>query len=94
MVKEKATKTTKEKATAKKALARKDPKGVLDKGLAKIVSRKLLVWATATAALVMGVVPADDWLQVCLLYIGSQAAVDVVTAYRHSGSAYSPSTRF
>jgi len=85
MVKEKATKTTKEKAPAKKAMAKRDPKGVLDKGLAKIVSRKLLVWATATAALFMGVVPASEWLQVCLLYIGSQAAVDIVTAYRNSG---------
>ena len=64
---------------------KRDPKGILDKGLAKVISRKLLVWGTATAALFMGVVPADEWLQVCLLYIGSQAAVDVVTAYMNSG---------
>ena len=82
MVKEKATK---EKTSTKKAITKRDPKGVLDKGLAKVVSRKLLVWATATAALFMGVVPASEWLQVCLLYIGSQAAVDIVTAYRNSG---------
>lgn len=63
-------------------IERKDPKGVLDRGVAKLVSRKLLVWATATAALFLGVVPAEEWLQVCLLYIGSQAAVDIVTAYK------------
>lgn len=78
MVKDKIEKT-------KKVVTRRDPKGVIDKGLAKVVSRKLLVWATATAALFMGVVPADEWLQVCLLYIGSQAAVDMITAYRNSG---------
>jgi len=72
-----ATKTTKTE--------RRDPKGVVDIGLAKVVSRKLLVWGTATAALFLGVVPANEWLQVCLLYIGSQAAVDIVTAYKRVG---------
>ena len=66
-------------------IERKDPKGVIDIGLAKVVSRKLLVWATATVALFTGVVPASEWLQVCLLYIGSQAAVDIVTAYKRAG---------
>ena len=77
----------KEDAMAPKTtkLEKKDPKGVLDKGLAKVVSRKLLVWATATAALFLGVVPAEEWLQVCLLYIGSQAAVDIVAAYKSAG---------
>ena len=65
-------------------IERKDPKGVIDIGLAKVVSRKLLVWGTATAALFFGVVPAQEWLQVCLLYIGSQAAVDIVTAYKRA----------
>ena len=65
-------------------IERKDPKGVIDSGLAKVVSRKLLVWGTATVALFTGVVPASEWLQVCLLYIGSQAAVDIVTAYKRA----------
>ena len=71
---------------AKKTITeRKDPKGVIDIGLAKVVSRKLLVWGTATVALFTGAVPANEWLQVCLLYIGSQAAVDIVTAYKRAG---------
>ena len=72
-----AAKTTK--------IERKDPKGVIDVWLAKVVSRKLLVWGTATVALFTGAVPANEWLQVCLLYIGSQAAVDIVTAYKRAG---------
>ena len=72
-------------AAKKTVTERKDPKGVIDVGLAKVVSRKLLVWGTATAALFLGVVPANEWLQVCLLYIGSQAAVDIVTAYKRAG---------
>jgi hypothetical protein len=68
----------------KKTTERKDPKGVIDVGLSKVVSRKLLVWGTATVALFTGAVPANEWLQVCLLYIGSQAAVDIVTAYKRA----------
>ncbi|MCW4031010.1 MAG: hypothetical protein NWE80_01455 [Candidatus Bathyarchaeota archaeon] len=64
------------------SIERKDKKGWIDRGVAKIVSRKLLVWGTATVALFTGAVPAQEWLQVCLLYIGSQAAVDIVVAYK------------
>jgi len=60
----------------------KDPKGMLDNGIAKLVSRKLLVWGTATVALFSGAVPAEQWVEICLLYIGSQAAVDIVAAYK------------
>jgi len=69
----------------KKTIERKDNKGLFDKGLSKLVSRKLMVWATATVALFTGIVPAEQWLQVCLLYIGSQAAVDMIVSYRNSG---------
>tara|TARA_R110000824_G_scaffold98663_3_gene235298 strand:+ start:4302 stop:4508 length:207 start_codon:yes stop_codon:yes gene_type:complete len=62
----------------------KDPKGMLDKGVAKIVSRKLLVWGTATVALFSGAVPAEQWVEICLLYIGSQALVDIVSTYKGS----------
>lgn len=59
--------------------------GIVDMGLAKLTSRKLLVWTTATVALFMNIVPPEEWLQVCLLYIGSQAAVDMIVAFRNSG---------
>lgn len=64
-----------------KKIEKKDPKGVADKMLHKVVSRKLLVWGTATVALFMEIVPSSDWIQICLLYIGSQAAVDMVATY-------------
>jgi S-adenosylmethionine:diacylglycerol 3-amino-3-carboxypropyl transferase len=58
-----------------------DPRGFVDRHLTKLVSRKLLVWATATYALFAEVVPPSDWIVVCLLYIGSQGAVDMVSTY-------------
>jgi hypothetical protein len=72
----------------KKAVEKRDPKGALDRALGKVVSRKLLVWATATYALFSGLVPSEDWIQICLLYIGSQAAVDMLSSYvkaKHHG---------
>lgn len=63
-------------------MERKDPKGVLDNVLHKVVSRKLLVWGTATAALFMGIVPSNDWVAIALMYIGSQTAVDFAVAWK------------
>jgi hypothetical protein len=75
-------------AQEKKTIERRDPRGAIDRVLGKVVSRKLLVWATATYALFSGLVPSEDWIQICLLYIGSQAAVDMLSSYvkaKHHG---------
>ena len=69
----------------KKALEKSDNNGLFDKGISKLVSRKLMVWATATAALFMGAVSVEQWLQVCLFYIGSQACVDIMISYKNAG---------
>jgi hypothetical protein len=55
---------------------------VVDKALHKVVSRKLLVWGTATAAMFMGMVDATNWVDVCMVYIGSEAAANMVMALR------------
>lgn len=55
---------------------------VVDRTLHKIVSRKLLVWGTATIALFVGPVDASSWIDVCMVYIGGQTVVDTVTALR------------
>lgn len=56
----------------------------LDKYVGKMVSRKFLVWLTATIALFFGIVPPQEWLQVCLIYIGSEAIIDMVSSYVRS----------
>ena len=53
-------------------------KGALDKGLEKVVSRKLLVWATATGLAATGFLSSADWVTVSALYLGGQAVVDAV----------------
>jgi hypothetical protein len=40
------------------------------------------VWGTATAAMFMGMVDATNWVDVCMVYIGSEAAANMVMALR------------
>ena len=53
-------------------------KGALDKGLEKVVSRQLLVWATATGLAATGFLTSADWVTVSALYLGGQSVVDAV----------------
>ena len=53
-------------------------KGVLDKSLEKVVSRKLLVWATATGLAYAGYLTSGDWVTISALYLGGQAVIDAV----------------
>ena len=61
----------------------KGTRELLDKIVGSLVSRKLLVWGTATALAIVGSVTSEDWVAVSLVYIGSQAAVDLATVWRH-----------
>ena len=58
--------------------------GLLDKGLEKLVSRKLLVFATATGLMTWAGLDSETWGMIAMIYIGTQGAVDVMKAYRSS----------
>tara|TARA_R100001126_G_C4828314_1_gene150426 strand:+ start:594 stop:797 length:204 start_codon:yes stop_codon:yes gene_type:complete len=60
-----------------------DAKGVLDKGLSKLTSRKLLVWLVATGLLVHGSIDGDQWQAIALAYVGTQAFIDTALAWKH-----------
>ena len=53
-------------------------KGALDKVLEKLVSRKLLVWGTATALMFNATIDSSDWLILSALYIGGQSVIDAI----------------
>jgi hypothetical protein len=55
----------------------------VDKFLTKVISRKLLVWATATGLLFFSNLSSSDWVAVSLVYIGSQGAADLAKAWKH-----------
>ena len=58
-------------------------KHALDKILSKVTIRKLLVWGVATGLVFAGSVTSEDWVAVSLVYIGSEAAVDLASVWRH-----------
>lgn len=62
-----------------------DKSGILDGIVAKITSRKLLVWSFATYALFTSSIDSSDWVAISLAYIGSQALVDLAAKWRSAG---------
>lgn len=58
----------------------------LDRLQAKIVSRKLLVWLVATLFLVTLFITPEHWFLISLVYIGSEAAMNIVTVIRNAGN--------
>ena len=59
-----------------------EAKAFLDRALSKLTSRKLLVWLTATGIALTSSVTSEDWVAVSLVYIGSEAAVDLASVWR------------
>ena len=55
----------------------------LDRFLTKIISRKLMVWATACGMLMYSDLSSSDWVAISLAYIGSQGMIDIAKAWRH-----------
>ncbi len=55
---------------------------IIDRGLDKLVSRKLLAWATATGLLLFSDLQSADWVIITTVYIGGQTVVDTVARLR------------
>ena len=53
-------------------------KHLMDKGLNKLISRKLLAWGTATSLLAFSDLESADWVIITCVYIGCQTVIDAV----------------
>ena len=57
---------------------------MLDKGLNKLLSRKLMVWMTATVFMLTDSgLESADWVAISLAYIGLEGLADIATRWRH-----------
>ena len=54
----------------------------VDTWLAKLTSRKLMVWLTATALTLAGHVTSEDWVIISAIYIGGQTVIDGIARLR------------
>ncbi len=58
----------------------------VDRGLQKVISRKLLVWFIGTLGVPLGYISGDQWVQLSMVYIGSQAASNFIISYLNAKS--------
>ena len=61
-------------------------KAVIDKAVAKVVSRKFTVFILSTLFLYFDKLSGDQWVAVSLGYIGIQGVADIATRWKHGGS--------
>ncbi len=59
-----------------------DKVGFLDIVMGKILSRKLLVFITATSLLVWAGLDSDIWGMIAMCYIGGQSAIDFAKVWK------------
>ena len=65
--------------------AEKEGVGLIDVLSEKILSRKLLVWITASVFLGFGKITPEEWMGISLGYIGVQGVADLAAKWRGAG---------
>ena len=59
-------------------------KPALDNVLNKLLSRKLMVWGTATLLMLTeSGLQSSDWVAISLAYIGLEGLADIATRWKH-----------
>ena len=58
-------------------------KQVADRLLEQLISRKLMVWLTATGLLAYSDLTSSDWVAISLVYIGTEGLADIASRWRH-----------
>ena len=59
-------------------------KAFLDKTVEKAISRKFLVWLTATGLYLLSDLPPEHWVWLSAAYIGSQGAADIIATIKRA----------
>ena len=57
--------------------------GMMDIILGKVVSRKLLVFGTATGMFMWYGLDPDTWGLIAMIYVGGQSVIDTVKVWKH-----------
>jgi len=59
--------------------------GKLDRFTEKIISRKFLVWISATTLMAYGLLDSADWVVISGLYLGGQSVIDGIVKLKGLG---------
>ena len=60
--------------------------GLIDRLLEKAISRKLIVFLTATGLMAWSDLDPDTWGLVAIVYVGGQSVIDAVKTYKYGDS--------
>ena len=58
-------------------------KGVLDRIVERVISRKFLVFCTATGLMASSSLDSETWGLIAICYIGGQSVIDVAKMWKH-----------
>ena len=61
-------------------------KGILDRVTEKVISRKLLVFLTATGLMTWSTLDSETWGLIAICYIGGQSVIDAAKMWRHGAN--------
>jgi len=61
--------------------------GWADRFMGKFMSRKLLVFSTATVLLYLSELDAETWGLIAVIYVGGQSVIDAVKTYKYGDRA-------
>jgi|TARA_R100000093_G_scaffold71737_1_gene48691 hypothetical protein len=62
-------------------------KAIIDNFMERIVSRKFLVWVTATVLAILGALASSDWVTISIVYVGTQGALDIARKLKKCNQA-------
>jgi len=60
-------------------------KAKLDRLVEKMISRKFMVWLTATGLLAFSDLTSGDWVMISAIYIGGQTVIDGIAKMKGVG---------
>ena len=70
------------KEVKKEMKEKENDRGVIDIITAKAVSRKLLVWITASVFLGLGKITPDEWTAISIGYVGVEGFADLAVKWK------------
>lgn len=70
---------------AKTVKQKNNSRGVIDIITEKAVSRKLLVWLTATVFLCLGKITPEEWSGISVGYVGIEGFADLAAKWKGAG---------
>ena len=58
-------------------------RGILDRIMERVISRKLFTFLTATGLMLWADLASETWGMIAMIYIGGQTVIDAAISWKH-----------